>query len=620
MASPEFHDVLQRYLQRRQFLKTAGVIGAAATIAPLAGSVFAADKKGVQPRSLGFEEVAQGLDETLTVPSGYQAQVLLRWGDPIFSGAEEFDPYKQSEMRQMHQFGFNNDFVGFLPLPLGSNNSSHGLLVVNHEYTDPSLMFPGSPDDRLLTRAQVDIDIAAHGMSVVEIELKDGRWSPLLKSHYNRRITPHSPVRFSGPAAGHSRLHSMDCRDGVLTMGTAGNCAGGVTPWGTVLTGEENIDYFFSGDPNKTPEAELYKRFGFTPKPKSWGRHYERWNLEKNPAGALHFGWIVEVDPYDPKSVPKKRTALGHFKHEGCNIHIDKDGQVAAYMGDDQAFEYLYKFVCRDKYRDGDREHNMTLLDHGTLHVAKFLDTGELQWLPMIYGQGPLTPDKGFNSQADVCIDTRRAADLLGATPMDRPEDVEVDPVGGHVFANLTNNTHRTADQLDKANPRAKNEHGQIIEFWPESGRHADEIFRWDLFILAGKPGEGATQYHPDISANGWFSCPDNCAFDTLGNLWIATDGAEYSGANMADGLWACEVSGEARALSKRFMRIPRGAEMTGPFFAPDSKSLFCSVQHPGEHSTFDHPTTRWPDFSDKMPPRPAVVVITKKDGGRIGS
>jgi len=608
-----FEQVLEGYINRRGFLKTAGLLGSGA----IASACTPARKH--DNTSLSFTELAHDLDRDHAVADGYESQVLLRWGDPLFADAEDFDPLDQSEAKQLRQFGYNNDFVGFVSLPLNSGSSDHGLLVVNHEYTITELMFPDAPIGTALSLEQVKVDIAAHGLSVVEIKRRGQHWSVVRNSVYNRRITPNTPMAITGPAAGSERMKTALTKDGVSALGTIGNCAGGVTPWGTILTGEENVDGYFSGDVKRSPERVSLERFGKWAARKNWSRFFDRWDLNKSPNMPLHYGWVVEIDPYDPESTPKKRTALGRFKHEGCNVFVGKDGRVCAYTGDDQHFEYIYKFVSNGRYSATDRSANMRLLDEGTLYVAKFYDTGDLEWLPMIFGQGPLTPSNGFENQADVMIDARRAGDLLGATPMDRPEDIEVNPVNGRVYAMLTNNSQRLADQVDKANPKAHNAHGQILEFWPEDADHSQTTFRWDLFLVAGNPAKTFTYYHTDVSRDGWLSCPDNCAFDHLGNLWVATDGAPKTD-NVADGLWATEVSGPYRALTKRFMRTPKGAEMCGPFFTPDSENLFCSIQHPASGSSYHQPSTRWPDFSSTLPPRPAILVTRKIGGGRVGS
>lgn len=618
--SPVFQTVLSARLSRREALKGIGAGSAALMIAGCGFDAKTPEKAKSVATSLTFNEVPHGLDGNLKVADNYLSQVLVRWGDPIFADAPEFDPQNQTEATQLQQFGFNNDFIGFVPLPIGSDNSDHGLLAVNHEYCISSMMFPGSPKEIDLTPEQARTNMAAHGMSVIEIRKdKEGLWHKVIDSKYNRRITPNTEMAMTGPAAGSDRLRTPESPDGIRTLGTYGNCAGGVTPWGTILTGEENIDYMFGGDFSESGEQENYQRFGMKSEFRgSWGLHNPRFDMSKTPAEPLHAGWVVEIDPYNPNSVPKKRTTLGRFKHEGANIFINADNRVVAYSGDDQRFEYLYRFISSGRYQPDNREANMTLLDDGVLYCAKFETDGRMHWLPMIYGQGPLTQENGFSSQGDVQLDCRKAADLLGATPMDRPEDVEVNPVTGRVYVMLTNNSRRSADQTDGPNPRAENHGGQVLELAPNDGDHCADSFNWELFLVGGPREEVGTQYHQAISDNGWLACPDNCAFDKLGNLWIATDGAQHYG--VADGVWATEVSGPNRALTKRFLRTPIGAELCGPFFTPDSENFFCAVQHPGDGSSFDDPVTRWPDFDPALPPRPSVVVVTRKGGGRIGS
>ena len=354
---------------------------------------------------------------------------------------------------------------------------------------------------------------------------------------------------------------------------------------------------------------------------------HDRFNVEREPNEPNRFGWIVEFDPYDPLSMPVKRTALGRFKHEGATCVVNKDGRVVLYSGDDERFDYLYKFVTAGKFDPINRDANKDLLDSGTLYVAKFNADGTLNWLPLVFGAQWLTPEQGFNSQADILIETRRAADLLGATPMDRPEDVETNPVNGGVYMALTNNTSRKPDRLDKVNPRADNKHGHIVEMLPpgfgNDADHAAMTYRWNVVLLAGNPANAgdAAHYAAGVTESGWLSCPDNVAFDSKGRLWISTDGAPTA-AKIADGIWACDVAGTGRALTKRFLRLPTGAEMCGPEFTPDDRTFFVAVQHPAEDdgSSYDAPSTRWPDFKPNMPPRPAVVAVTKRGGGFIGS
>ncbi|MGH6932486.1 MAG: PhoX family protein, partial [Dongiaceae bacterium] len=353
-----------------------------------------------------------------------------------------------------------------------------------------------------------------------------------------------------------------------------------------------------------------------------WARFQNRFNVELEPNEANRFEWVVEYDPYDPKSVPVKRTALGRFGHEAATTILNRDGRVVVYMADDDYNEYVYRFVSSGTYNPNDRATNFNLLDQGTLSVARFDADGNVNWLPLVHGQGPLTAANGIDSQGDVLLQVKRAGDLVGATPMDRPEDFEADPATGRVYLVLTKNKKR--EIVDAANPRPKNPTGHIIELTPPGEGtaldHAASTFKWEHFILAGDPGnpEHAVQYHPAVSANGWLANPDNIAFDSRGRMWIATDGAPSF--DIADGLYGVDTVGPGRALPKLIYAAPIGAEITGPSFTPDGQTLFISVQHPAENSeTLEKATTRWPDFSEKIPPRPAVVVITRDGGGEIG-
>jgi uncharacterized protein len=634
--NPTMGEIITKRFSRRGFLQGSLAVSAIAmTVSPLA--LMAADdaKAAGNGSAFTFKEVEAGVDDKHHVAEGYDADVLLRWGDPLFPDAPAFDPTKQTADAQAKQFGYNNDYVGYIPL---DGSSTHGLLVVNHEYTNPHLMFPGLvtvADGKIkqnpLTKDQVDVEMAAHGGTIIEIRKVDGKWQPVLDGKYNRRITANTEMQLSGPAAGHDRLKTKADPTGTKVFGTINNCAGGVTPWHTYIMAEENIHGYFSGElPADHPEAANYKRMGIPEGAYEWANFYDRFDLSKEPNEPNRFGWVVEVDALDPTSTPKKRTALGRVKHEGAESIVNKDGRVVFYLGDDERFDYVYKFVTAGKFNPDDRKANMDLLDEGTLYVAKFSEDGTVEWLPLTFGQGPLTAENGFKSQADVLIETRRSADLLGATKMDRPEDVQPNGVNGKVYVMLTNNTKRTDEQVDAANPRAKNAFGHIIEIAEDGGDFAATKGKWEVLLKCGDPSvaEVGATFSTDTTKNGWFGMPDNCAVDSAGRLWVSTDGNNNKQTGRTDGLWAVDTEGGARATSKLFFRVPVGAEMCGPLFTPDDETAFVAVQHPadggedweghGRPSYYEDLSTRWPDFRNDMPTRPSVVAITKQGGGKI--
>ncbi|MGB5762834.1 MAG: PhoX family phosphatase [Sedimenticolaceae bacterium] len=636
-SNPNPQDTLAEIINRREAIGRIIGIGALAVSPPTA---FAA---GQQPhaaltasRGFDFEEIAHGVDRTHHVSPGYRADILIRWGDPVTAGAPAFDPYAQSPAAQLQQFGYNNDFVGFVPLPFGSQNPEHGLLCINHEYTDAQMMFPQPGQGKPLSRqSMTEIEMAGNGGSVIEIKKTNDRWGLVGNSRYARRINAlDTAMRIAGPAAGHPRMRTSADPEGLQVIGTLNNCAGGITPWGTYLMAEENFNKYFIGRLRGHPESRNFARYGVPGNGFGWGLFHPRFDINREPNEANRFGWIVEVDPLDPTSTPVKRTALGRFKHEGAACILNGDGRLVLYSGDDQAFEFLYRFVSRDRVDMDERGANHDLLDHGTLSVARFNDDGTLDWLPLTHGQAGLDASNGFRDQGDVVIEARRAASMLGATPMDRPEDVEPNPVNGRVYVMLTNNTARTQERLDGVNPRAHNAWGQVVELAPAGGDHAAGSARWELLIKAGDPADPGVDadWNPATSDNGWFACPDNCAIDPDGRLWVCTDqGSQWKHrSGTADGVWTLQTEGPGRGRGKMFFRVPVGAEMCGPCFNPDGRTLFVAVQHPGtagaihfpgfeRSSTFGDPATRWPDFDPKMPPRPSVVVITRDDGGKIG-
>jgi secreted PhoX family phosphatase len=640
-------SVIARRFSRRDMLK--GSLGVSAATVLFGATALSAGRAAAETAttSASFAELAAGVDVRHHLADGYESDVLLRWGDPLFPGMSAFDPRTLTGPEQERRFGYNNDYVAFFPLG-GSND--RGLLCVNHEYVNPEVMFPdvqrlSLTDFSKITQAHAEVEMAAHGVTVVEIARDGGSWRPVLEGKANRRITASTPMKIDGPAAGDARLKTAADPEGMRVLGTLNNCAGGHTPWGTYLTTEENFHGYFwtdaqtpEGKPNLRghggPQARSYARYRIPSNWYSWGRYNSRFNIDREPNEPNRFGWIVEIDPTDPASEPVKHTALGRFSHEGAECLVNSDGHVVVYSGDDGAFEYIYRFVSRDRYRPDDRAHNMRLLSEGTLSVARFNDDGSLDWLPLMFGEGPLTPANGFQSQADVMIDARLAADLLKATPMDRPEDVEPDRRTGKIYAMLTNNNGRKPGNENVANPRAANAFGHIIEMTAPGQDHTVARYSWDLLIKCGDPAiaEVGAKWNPATTENGWFGSPDNCTFDADGRLWVSTDqGGGWPKTGKADGLYAVDTEGDKRGRSRLFFRAPVGAEVCGPTFTPDGRSLFLAVQHPGTDgvrewkpfarpSTFDDPATRWPDFKPDMPPRPSVLAIRRKDGGRIGS
>jgi secreted PhoX family phosphatase len=609
----------------------------------------AADPAGVVPAGTGtgaltFRPIPPNTLDTLVVPNGYDSAVVIRWGEPILPGGAPLDVDRQTGDTQSRQFGYNCDYVGVLPL---DRRGRRALLVVNHEYTNEELMFPGFTSHDALTVDQVEAAMAAHGMSVVEIERvgDTGQWVPVRRGRrpYNRRFTMlRTPFVFAGPAAGSPLLRTVADPRGRAAIGTLNNCAGGVTPWGTVLSGEENFNQYFVGG-DQAPEALKPKlaRYGISTTARypsgsrKWERAQERFDLAKHPNEAHRFGWIVEVDPYEPHAAPRKQTALGRFKHEGANVIISRGGRAVAYMGDDERFDYLYKFVSDRRYKPGHRKHNLRLLESGTLYVARLAFTSADE----IDGSGRLPSDGAFNgtgtwiklvsgntshvpnmTATEVLVFARLAGDAVGATKMDRPEDVEPNPVTGKIYAALTNNSNRgvgTNPGPDEANPRNANRHGQIFEIAEDGGDHAAETFTWSLPIVCGDPADPSTYFAGyDKSAVSPISCPDNVAFDRAGNLWIATDGNAL-GSN--DGLFATPIEGPERGHLRQFLTVPTGAETCGPFIAADGRSVFVAVQHPGEvtGATMENPASTWPDGDFA---KPSVAVAWRLDGGPIGT
>lgn len=648
-----FGDIVRHAMSRRGVLRG----GAMAVLAVGAGGVLTAcadaDTTGTPGTTTGdtdlgpapdgtkYEAVIPNTDDAVRVPDGYESDVVIRWGDKVVAEAPDFDIDAQTVAGAEGQFGFNCDFAGLLPVD-GVPNTY--VLVVNHEYTTEPFMFAQYDADNP-TEEQVRIGIANHGLSVVQVkgEPGTGRLTPEF-GDYNRRITGTTEFVVTGPAAGSDLLRTTADPTGTRVSGTLNNCAGGVTPWGTVLSGEENFNQYFANADLVTDEqaAERLARYGLTGEAseRKWERFDPRFDITREPNEPNRFGYIVEIDPWDPRSTPVKHSALGRFKHEAATIHITDDGTVVAYSGDDERFDYMYKFVSSRTMQEGNSRaamrHNMTLLDAGTLYVATLTgehpdeidgtgtlpDSGEFRgtgtWIPLLRTNEDGSAESfvdGMNPE-EVAVFTRLAGDKVGATKMDRPEDFEPNPVTGKVYVALTNNTRRGEDgsaPADTANPRVNNKNGQVLEIDDD---HAGTSFTWNLLLVCGDPNEADTYFGGfDKTQVSPISCPDNLAFDPHGNLWISTDGNAL-GSN--DGLFSVVLDGPRRGETKQFLTVPIGAETCGPI-VEDNRVIVC-VQHPGEtdDASWDNPASHWPDGGDTQP-RPSVVVAWKSDGGRIG-
>jgi secreted PhoX family phosphatase len=657
-------DVIAGAIGRRSMLRAAAVVtvaaatgagmaaqGAPSAAAATAGTAGAAGKPGGGgvdgARGLRFAAVAPNTADVVTVPAGYGQNVVVRWGEPILRGAPAFDPEHQTARAQAGQFGYNNDFLSLLPL-----RGEHGrqVLVANHEYTDEILMFRGY-DPENPTREQVEVAWAAHGLSVVVVEehRRDAGLGVVSRHRLNRRLTATSRFRLSGPVAGSALVRTKADPRGTTVLGTLNNCSGGTTPWGTTLHGEENFNQYFANAEKVTDPtvAARLKRYGVSgaASERKWERFDDRFDLAKEPNEVNRFGWVVELDPYDPESTPRKRTALGRFKHEAAQPRLTDDGRPVVYMGDDEKFDYFYKFVSSERVAKGNsraaHEHNLSLLDAGTLYVAKLSGdspAGEIDgsgklpadgefdgsgtWIPLAtaYADGrPARSHVDGMTAEEVYLFTRFAGDKVGATKMDRPEDIEPSPRTGKVYVALTNNSDRGKAGkagVDEANPRPLNKHGQVLELTERRNRADATSFGWSLFLVAGDPEDPATYFagFPKERVSP-ISCPDNVAFDPHGNLWISTDG---NALGSHDGLFGVAVSGERRGELRQFLTMPVGAETCGPLV--QERRVLVAVQHPGEvdGASVEHPASAWPDGPGCIV-RPAVVAAWREDGRAVG-
>jgi len=667
--SPSFERIMDVRFGRRTAIKAAvaGVGGAVAATVIATDSVAAAGPYAVG--ELTYDAIPPNGTDAVTVAAGFTHDIVISWGDPVVPGAPAFNLMNQTQAAQEKQCGFNHDYVAFMPLPVGSTNSNSGLLFINHEYTDSTMMF----ENYTSTPDQVNVEMAAHGATIVKVDrTPSGAWVTDPTSSFNRRIHAKTRLEITGPVGGDPRLVTSRDATGRDVRGMLNNCGGGTTPWGTVLTCEENFDQYFgnagAAGANIT-DAYVKSTLGSVPavagaSGRKWEVSHTRFDLALEPREYLKFGWVVEVDPYDPTYVPKKRTAMGRFKHEAAAGTISTGNKFVSYSGDDQSNQFIYKFVTTGMVDTATRANNADLLDTGTLYVAKFNADGSGTWMPLTFGVGPLVAP-AFADQADVLIRTRQAASALGATKMARPEDVEVNPVTKKVYAAMTGNSGAEANA---ANPRpggssiSGNGVGHLVEIAETGGDNASLTFTWEVFLLCGRPnatGSVSVNSSPlpalanttadntsywagyDETKVSPIARIDNVSFDSKGNMFLSTDGQPSAlcdpttFAAWNDVLVGFPTEGAERGHGKSLLSGPDGCEVTGPFFTPDDTTVFVAIQHPGvdnytwvsattapsyTEGRFATPGSIWnttPAVAGKTPgiPRPATIAVRRTNG-----
>ncbi|WP_192891005.1 PhoX family protein [Vibrio bathopelagicus] len=656
-----FEEVLDANLSRRNVLK--GGLGISAMTAFGAFGLSGCNSSSpdtsigngsdVSSAVLNFDSIPGSLTDAVSVPQGYMAQVLVPWGTPLNpQGSAWKDDGSNTSEEQLNALGMHHDGMHFFPL---NDSNVDGLLCINHEYIDTNALHPSGQTIQGGVRAVVEEvrkEINAHGVSVVRIQLEDNMWKLVDTDPLNRRYTGATVMDLSGPVAHTALTVTRFSPDGSQARGTLNNCGNGFTPWGTYLTCEENWPGYFVNAGVRTEEQD---RIGIDDSSTRYlwetlaGNaeerldEFTRFNVEPTGTSSIDdyrneangHGYIVEIDPYTENARAKKRTALGRFRHEGCTFGKLKAGQpVVFYSGHDSRFEYLYKFESAAGWDPTDASPSNRLatgdkyMDEGTLYVARFNDDNSGTWLPLTLDSVTLSGGvlaDNFNSLAEIILNTAGAADLVGATPMDRPEWCSVDPYTGSVYLTLTNNTART-DETNAANPRLNNKFGHVIR-WDEGENATD--FTWDIFVF-GSPANGdADTNRSSLTDMNQFASPDGLAFDARGILWIQTDnGADEVTSYTNDQMLAvvpskltddngnsAVIDESNQAQLKRFFVGPNGCEVTGFTISPDYKSLFVNIQHPANWPSSDDATAQ---TQGNVRPRASTVVIRREDGGEI--
>lgn len=621
-----FNNIIDRALSRREFLNSSAKFGVSAFVVSCGGLSVSKDAWSLSA-SMGFEAIAANSEDTITVPAGYKWSIVGSWGDPIFSKGVEFDhETRGTGESQQFALGDNNDGMEFYPI-----DDTHGVITVNHEYVNKKIFSPNGIE----TEDEVTKGKAGHGVGVFDVSRnEDGSWGMVIDGEHNRRITADTPTELTGPVGGHDLVKTAADPEGKIALGTFNNCGNGTTPWGTYLACEENFHgYFASTDEAHKPSARM-ARYGVSNEDRgyNWWMFDERFDISKHPNESNRHGYITEIDPMDPTSTPKKRSALGRFKHENAEVVVADNGHVVVYMGDDERGEFLYRFVSKNKYAEDDDTLNRDLLEDGTLYVAKFGEAnedlkGQGEWVELTHGINGLDEAAGFADQAEVLIYAREAASIVGATTMDRPEWVAANPTKPEVCCALTNNKNRGkkpnkgGDETPAGgpNPREGNLYGQIVRWMPADADHTSMNFDWDLFVLAGNPGihkEGLNAGSSNVTTDNMFNSPDGIRYDADGRLWIQTDGnysneEEFAGMGNNQMLCGDTTTGEIR----RFLVGPIACEVTGVTWTPDYTTMFIGIQHPGEKEKPSH----FPGGGDTTP-RSSIIAVTREDGGVIGA
>ncbi len=614
-AVTDFDRVVESALSRRGFLGGVLAFGSAAAAMGTVGNLMSSTAALAQDTSsrFQFKPVPIATDHTVHVPEGYTWKPLAKWGEPLFSGVPDLDPEKAVSVEHSDKvFGENTDGMELFVI------GGHQVIAVNHEYVNPEINLPHAPEG--VPQSADDVKILQHmqGVTVMEVAEGENGWHIVVDSPFNRRIHHNTPMKLSGPAAGSDLVKTDADPSGTESLGTFNNCGAGKTPWGTYLTCEENFNGYFGSTNAEFKLPDDYKRYGISAETRyAYEKFDERFDVSKHPNEPRRAGYVVEIDPSDASSTPVKRTALGRIKHENAACVIARDGRVVVYMGDDERGEFLYKYVSNGIYVPGG--DTSTLLDEGTLFVAKFAEDGTGEWLA-------LTPETTGMKMDEICVFTRQAASKVGATTMDRPEWVATNPVAIEAYCALTNNSRRGevkdgklrtnagGDPLEvnAVNPREKNNYGQIVRWFPANEDHADAAFKWDLFCMAGNPAVHKDAYagSSNINEGNMFNSPDGMMFDTTGLLWIQTDGedsneGDYAGQGNNQMLAGDPVTGRI----ERFLTAPKGSEVTGMTWSSDKRTHFVGIQHP------DAP---FPDGEGKLP-RSAIVAIKHEDNRIIG-